>query len=245
MTQILANAGAVTLTKTWYVDGTGTDVDDVTIGVVDGNGDEIVASGTATTNGGSGVYTYALADQPNPDLLTVTWTDVSSGDTRVDRIELVGAWLFTEAQARAFSAKADAAAANIPLASDTEYPDATLADERARITDDLENWTGRSWIPRYCRMKLQGTGGAHLDLRNGIPVDSTGNPLHRPGRLDSIGTLLSVDVGGTAVTVGDIEVDPSRNRLLHKTGTFAASTVSNPFNVTVEYVYGLPILSTA
>ena len=243
MNQVLANAGSVTLTKTWYQSGTPTDVDDVTIGIVDGNGAEVVAVPAATTNAGSGVYTYTLADQANPKLLVATWTDTSTTDTRVDRLEVVGGFLFTENQARTFAAKADATSALKPLASDTEYPDDTISDERARLTDDFEQWTGRSWVPRYARVELAGNGRSVLSLRDGFARTSDGYQLHRPGRFNDIAVLLSVTVGGTAVDVADVEVDPTSGRLIRSdSGYWDWPTLTSPFNVVVEYVYGLPYI---
>jgi hypothetical protein len=243
MSQLLAGTGPFALTKTWYVDGTATDVGDVTVGITDGNGDEIVAAGTATTNNADGTYSYTLADQANPDQLKITWTRTSTGADLVDNVELVGNWLFTEAQARAFGAKADATSALKPLASETEYPDSTISDERARIADDLEFWTGRAWIPRYARIELNGNGRTWLNLRDGICRTSDGYTLNRPAKYADIGKLLSVAVDGTAVTLTDLEVDQTRAWLLHKNGSFTAGTVTTPYNVVVEYVYGLPYIS--
>lgn len=243
MTQLLAGAGPYSLTKTWYVDGTATDVGDVTIGVVDGNGDTVVASGTATTNNADGTYTYSLADQPNPDQLKVTWTRTDTGADLSDDIELLGAWLFTEAQARAFNAKADATSALVPLASSTEYPDDTIADERARIQHDLERWTGRSYVPRYARVELSGSGTRSLSLSGGRTVTSDGYVLDRPGRRMDIGPLLSVTIGGTSVAVSNFVVDQAGEQLLRTDGSFTHATTTNPYNVVVEYVYGLPSLS--
>jgi hypothetical protein len=243
MNQVVANAGSVTLTLTWYQSGTPTDVDDVTIGIVDGNGVEVVADETATSNEGSGVYTYTLADQANPNLLLATWTDVSSGDTRVERLEVVGGFLFTENQARTFAAKADATSALVPLASSTEYPDDIIADERARLTDDFETWTGRSWIPRYARVVLSGNGGSVLSLRVGKCVTSDGYKLNRQGRRNDIAELLSVTVGGTTVSTSDVEIDETLGRLIRTSGVWTAASVTDPFNVVVEYVYGLPYLA--
>jgi len=242
MTQLLAAAGPYSLTKTWYVDGTATDVGDVTVGITDGNGDSVVASGTATTNNADGTYTYSLADQPSPDILTVTWTRDDTGADLSDRLELLGNWLFTEAQARAFQGKADATSSLLPLASSTEYPDATLADERARITDDLEQWTGRSFIPRYARIELPGNGQSTISLRDGFCRTSDGYTLNRPGRFNDIGVLLTAKVGSTAQTASEIKIDPVRGRLVHTTGYFTEATITNPFNVVIEYVYGLPYL---
>jgi len=238
--QLLAGAGPYALAKTWYVDGTPTDVGAVTIGIVDGNGDVIVAAGTSTTNNANGTYTYSLADQAAPDQLTLTWTRVSTGADLVDRVELVGNWLFTEAQARTFAAKADATSALIPLASSTEYPDPMIADERARICDDLEYWTGRGWVPRYARLELVGTGTAALELRNGICRTADAYMLNRPGRLNDIAILLNVTVGGSTVSVADVEIDTLRGNLIHKSGFWTNGIITNPYNVVVEYVYGLP-----
>jgi len=243
MSQLLAGAGPYSLTKTWYVDGTPTDVGDVTIGVTDGNGGEVVAPLTATTNNADGTYTYSLADQANPNILTVTWTRSDTGADLKDRLELVGGWLFTEAQARAFSAKADATSALVPLASETEYPDATIADERARITEDLEYWTARGWVPRYARLELAGNGGSSLSLRDGFCRTADGHNLHRPGRLSDISQILSVTVSGTSVTTTNVEVDPVRARLIRTdSGLWTLPTTSSPYNVVVEYAYGLPYL---
>jgi hypothetical protein len=242
MTQLLAGAGPYSITKTWYVDGTPTDVGAVTIGIIDGNGDEVVASGTSTTNNANGTYTYSLADQAAPDVLVLTWTRVSTGADLVDRMELVGNWLFSEAQARTFAAKADATSALIPLASSTEYPDAVLADERTRITDDLEFWTGRAWIPRYARLELNGNGSSVLSLHKGICRTADGYGLNRPGRTADIAELLSVTVGGTALTLTDIEIDPIVGRLINKGGVWTAATTNDPYNVVVEYVYGMAYL---
>ena len=241
MSQLLAGAGPYSLVKTWGVDGTATDVGDVTIGVVDGNGDEIVAAVTATTNNADGTYTYSLADQANPDQLKITWTRADTSADLVDRVELVGNWLFTEVQARTFHAKADATVALKPLDSPTEYPDAIIADERLRILDDLEQWTGRSWVPRYCRVELKGRGSPILPL-SGIPRTSDGFALNRSGRSTDIAQLLTLSVGGTSQTVGNYVLDPVGGNLISKAASFPSAPASNPYNVVAEYVYGMPTI---
>ncbi len=238
MSQLLAGAGSYSLVKSWEVDGTATDVGDVTIGIVDGNGDEIVAVLTATTNNADGTYTYSLADQPDPDQLTITWTRTDTGADLIDRIELVGNWLFTESQARVFHAKADATSALIPLASATEYTDAMIADERLRIQDDLEQWTGRSWVPRYCRVELQGNSSPILPL-GGIPRTSDGFSLARSGHTNDVAQLLTLTVGGVSQTVTNYVLDPVGNNLISKAATFSPATLADPYNVIVEYVYGM------
>jgi hypothetical protein len=240
LSQLLANAGPYSITKTWYVDGTATDVGTVTIGFVDGNGTEVVAAGTATTNNADGTYTYSLADQTNPKQLKATWIRSDTSAELVDRIEVVGNWLFTETQARSFGAKADATSALKPLASATEYTDAILSDERSRIVDDLEYWTGRAWIPRYARVELNGNGRSILPLKNGICRTADGYQLNRSARLSDIAEILSVTISGTAATLADFEVDSLRGNLINTTSHFTVGTVTVPYNVVVEYVYGMP-----
>jgi hypothetical protein len=64
-----------TLSTTFYSGETATDADgSVTIGIVDEAGTTVVASATATTSAGSGVYTYSLAAQSNLKKLTATWS---------------------------------------------------------------------------------------------------------------------------------------------------------------------------
>ena len=230
MTQLVAQRGPYSLTHTWYVDGTATDVGAVTIGVTDGNGDTTVAASTATTNNADGTYTYSLADLSTVDYLTATWTRSDTGADIVTRIEVAGDFLFTEAQARAHDSSA--------LSNTTTFTDAMIADERARITDDLEQWTGRSWVPRYCRAEFAGTGTYDLWLADGSPRLSDGTRLFRPGRTADIATVLSVTVGGTAVSTANVVVDGPR--LIRTDSTWTTPTRSNPKNVVVEWEYGLP-----
>lgn len=228
---------ATDLVLTVEEDGTANDIGTITVGVVDGNGDEVVASGTAVTDNGDGTYAYTLAAQTNPDLLTVTWTE-AGGTELVTRLEVVGGLLFTEAQARSFQAKADASTAVTPLKNTSEYTDQMVADERERILNDLENWTNRGWIPRYARVELTGRGGYELDLADGQCRTSDGHVLHRPGRLKDISQILSVTADDTSIATSNFVV---RGRKLRRTdNTFPIATIADPFNVVVEYVYGLP-----
>lgn len=216
-TQILRYTAA-SLTFTWYTDGTADpNIDAVTIGIVNDDGDTIVAAGTATTDNGDGTYTYAVANTltATPDLWTATWTDTSSGDDQTTRIEVVGGWLFTEAEARAFDGAA--------LTSTTSYTDAWLAEQRVRITDEFEQILGAAPVPRYRRETLPGSGGHVLDLERPYVTE-----------------VISASVGGTAQTLGDlVVVGAVDNRLHHTTSTWTAGTTSDPRNVTVEYVHGL------
>lgn len=227
---LLNNAGPYSLTKTWYVDGTATDVGTVTIGVVDANGDTVVATGTSTTNNADGTYTYSLADQTEPNLLTVTWTRSDGNGDLVDHIEVVGSRLFTEAAFRAFNDDQFSSAAN--------YTDADIAAARDAVTEQLERWTGIGWVPRYCRLEAPGSGRYGLLIDRGFARTAAGTPLDRPGRTRHIGQIISATIGGTAITAS--EVIPFEGYFRRTTSTWTASSYSNPLNCVIEYTYGQP-----
>ena len=225
---LVANAGPYDLTKTWYVDGTATDVGTVTIGIVDGNGDTVVAAATATTNNGDGTYGYTLADQTEPGVLYVTWTRGDGNGALTDVVEVVGSKLFTEAEFRAHNGD--------QFSSASRYSDAAIAAARDAVTEQLEQWTSQAWVTRYCRIVLPGSGDRILYLNDGNPRTSTGEPLARPGRMRHIQSVLAASVNGTSITASNVIADRG---VLHRTdGTWSSPTTSNPLNVVVEYSYG-------
>lgn len=211
---ILKNTGPTTLTKTWYVNGTATDVGTVTIGIVDAAGTVVVAALTATTNNGDGTYTYSLAIQTQVSELTVTWTD-STGQSLVDEIEVRGNHLFTEAEARAFH--------GAELANATTYPDGDIAEARDRIMDEFQQICGVSFVERYRRDQLPGTGGRVLFVK-----------------YPHVQSVLSATVSGTTVPVANVvATTPDGKGLWRTNGTWTRGTASNPLNVVVEYSHGL------
>jgi len=228
MSALIKNTGPHVLTKTWYVDGTATDVGDVTVGVTDSTGAVVVASGTATTNNTDGTYTYTLASQTAVKMLTVTWTRADTSATLVDTVEVAGGQLFTEAQARAFDLSA--------LTSATTYTDNAIAVEHDRIADLLEQWTGRSWIGRYRYAKLAGTASRNLYLDD--ILWSTG-PSNGDGAQKDVIEVITANDGST-VTTSNIVLT---GRNLYRTdATWTVATASNPQNVTIQYEYGMPHL---
>jgi hypothetical protein len=65
--------------------------------------------------------------------------------------------------------------------------------------------------------------------------------LQRPGYVRDVSRLLSVTVGGSVVSVSDVTL---LGGILWRDGAiWTQPTVSNPLNVVVEYVYGLPAAS--
>jgi len=226
---ILVDAGPHTLSWQYREDGDAADPGTTTIGIVDGNGDVVVAAGTATSGTGTDPRTYSLAAIDNPTELLATWT--YSGGTITDRISVVGGWLFTESQARTFDNA-------VLAATGTVVPsDAAIAEERDAIAADLERWTGRSWIPRYCRVEADGTGTRELWLDKGIARTADGRKLTCPGRATDTIELLSVTVNGTSVSTANVAV---LDGVLWRTdSTWTEATDSARFNVVVEFVYGV------
>ncbi len=217
---ILKSTGPTTLTKRWYENGTQADVGTVTVGVVDSAGTTVVTAGTATTKAGSSTtttYSYDLAIQTAVKRLTVTWTRTSSGATLDDTVEVVGAVLFTEAEARTFTVTG----AQTPLSSESTYPDATIAEARDRITDLFEQYCGISFIPRSYHLETGGSGTRTLEI-----------PHHK------VTQVLNCTIGGVAQTVSAIV--PMRNQRLlhHTTATWSWPSDADPHNVHVTYEHG-------
>ena len=224
---------SVVLTLTAYSDGTATDQGPFTIGIVDANGDTVVSSGTAVSDGSDGTYTYTLAAQSDPAFLTVTWTETGgSGPDYTTYVEVVGNVLFNEYELRNFDDQQLSA-------SNLNPSDSSILLVRQRVTEYLEQQTGRSWIPRYNRVVLNGSGNYDLYLDDGYPRTSGGFTLHRPGSLRDISEILAAN-DGSAVTVSNITHYPE-GHLVRSDATWTKPTSTTPLNTTVEYVYGLPV----
>lgn len=233
--QIVSKFGTTTLRYTWVnAAGSATDVGTVTVDITDGNGSAVVSAGSATSVG-TGVYTYDLDLQSDPNQFTVVWADADSDARRTQYVEAVGALLFSEADARSFKAKADAASHLKPLGSESEYPDETIASMRAAVTDDLERWTSRSWIPRYARVEFCGTGTNVLEASDGECRTADGFTLNRPGRYNDIASILSVTVDGETV-------DPDNVKGSFGTLVRSGAVWPSGADIIIEYVYGLPDL---
>lgn len=224
ITRILQNTAA-TITWTAYEDGTQTDIGTVTIGIDDQDGTEIVAAGTSVTDNADGTYEYAITAAKTGTLgrWTVTWSE-AAGETFTTYIEIVGSLLVGESDLRAHDLSA--------MASTTVYTDAMLASARDGALDKLEQWTGRSWIPRFGQVQLAGNGDYSIWLADGIRKYGGG------GWSSDILSIQSATVSGTAVTVGNIVVDSLTSELIRTDGVWTQATRTNPRNVTVNYTYG-------
>lgn len=164
-----------TLSQQWYEDGVAADPSGVTIGIVRADGTTLVAAGTATSGTAAAARTYNLTTTHTAllDRLTVTWTSSTKG-TVVSYVEVVGGFLFTIAEARAFG---------LALAT---YPTADVIVMRTTVEQEIEKACGCAFVPRYAHETLNGTGSSSILLR----------PL--------ISSVRSASVDGTAFTAGDL-----------------------------------------
>lgn len=210
ISQILKNTAA-TLQVTFSVgDASGS----VTVTVTRADGTAI-ATGAATTHPGPvGVYTYALAPQTELDSLTATWSGTFGGVVQSVQTfaEIVGGYLFTLSDIRAFGDRT--------LANSTTYPDADLREARERITDMFQDVTQTSFVPRYARDTLDGTGTSRIWLLR-----------KRPRR------IIAATVDGT--TLSDLTIlKPYPTGRLERTTGLWGTGILNRQNVTVSYEYG-------
>ena len=221
---------AATITFTAYSDGTQTDLGTITIGIVDANGDTVVASGTAVTDNSDGTYEYTVAKQSEPNFLTATWS-VAGGADFTTYIDVQGSVLFNEAQLRGFDDQA--------ISDTTAYTDAAIAETHQRVIERMEAFTGRAWVRRYNRMVLPGSGSRFLALELDKSVTAAGITLNRPGATQDIISPVIRANDGAAVTVGNITVLPGG--ILQRTdAAWTQAQSDSPLNVTIEYEYGQP-----
>jgi hypothetical protein len=175
----------VTLTHTFYVDETPTDLSGactVTVKRLDGT---TVTSGTATHPGGTGIYTFPVPEQAQVDMLTVDWSGTLAGAVVSvrDYVEVVGGFLFGLAEARA---------KHPGLANTTAYPSTLLAAKRIEVEQECERICRRAFVPRFARVRLSGNDQDRLPIPN---ADGRGSELR---------TVRAVSVGGVAWSAPDV-----------------------------------------
>jgi len=228
MEQILRNT-PITVKFSVYNGGTLTDTDVLpSITAVDAAGTAVTVGAVSTS--GTGVYQATISGQSDLKVITATLTGAIGGESvaLVQVFEVVGAVLFTEAAFRAFNGSA--------MSSESSWSDDAIAAARTAVTDQLEHWTGRSWIPRYARAEFAGTGTYILDAAVGRYVSSSGDMLRRPGSFRDIRTVISAN-DGSAVTASNVISDG--DGLIRTDGVWTAATTADPMNVTVEWEYGV------
>lgn len=218
-TRVLKTA-ASTLEHTFYVDEDGTDSSTtVTAAITDANGTS-VATGNATS-AGAGRYTFALAGQPQPALLTATWSATIAGAAVVetDTVEIVGGFFFSLAEGRGSDSS---------LADTGKYPTSKLITARLEVEQECEEICDRAFVPRYRRVVLDGTGTSELLLAGDNDIRSVRAVSIAPRVGEAFVPLTSGELAKLTVT-------PDRV-LLRTDGNVFTEERSN---VIVEYEYGL------
>jgi hypothetical protein len=154
--QILASTAA-TITATFCdQDGDAADpAGTVTVGVADEAGTTVVAAGSATATGSTGVRTYTLtaAATSVPKILVATWTNGTI--TTTTRAEVVGGYYASVRQVR----DSDAV-----LEDPRKYSAAQIVAARRAVEREFEDFCGVAFVPRYRRVRLDGTGRDELVL---------------------------------------------------------------------------------
>jgi hypothetical protein len=127
----------------------------VTVGVVDEAGATVVAAGTATTTGSTGVRTYTLSASATsePRVLVASWT--TGTVTVTTRVEVVGGFYASVRQVRDSD----------PVLDDPrKYSSAQIVVARRAVEREFEDYCGVAFVPRYRRVRLDGTGRYELVL---------------------------------------------------------------------------------
>ncbi|BCJ45319.1 hypothetical protein GCM10010168_85880 [Actinoplanes ianthinogenes] len=225
LTRIARNT-AGTLSTTFLLDEIPTaSSTSVTYAVVDAAGAS-VATGTATP-GDTGEYSFVLPAQAALKTLTVTWSGTVGGSaaTITTGAEIVGGFFFTLAEGRGSDGS---------LADTGRYPTEDLIAARLEVESECETICDRSFVPRYDRVILDGTGTGQVLLRHSDPARSVADVR----AIRSVRMADSVDgtfVAFTAAELADLAVTGDGTLIRTGGGYF----VEGRANVVVELEYGL------
>ena len=184
------------------------------------NGTAVVTDAATTSGSGAAARTYTLTSSHTAllDTLTVTFASASLSQSVSETVEVVGALLFTEAEARAFDGGA--------MSNQSTYTDAAIEEARARITDQFETICGVSFVPRYRLDTFNGLGGAYLLL-----------PRQKVTAIRSVEYRSSGAATWTAYDsddLADLYIEPWGELLRESRGTF----LSGRRNIRVGYEHG-------
>lgn len=219
VTRILRTSKA-TLSKVIYLDESATAAAGsvvVTVRRLDGT---LVDTQTATGPDAGNTYTYTYPGSDTLDELVVTWSGTFGGDAVVldqDRIEVVGAFFFGLAEARAIDPT---------FANTTKWPTSMMVERRTEVEEECELICGQAFVPRFARATVSGTWRTTIALPHTM-----------------IRTIRSLSVGGTAFTSGQLadlgfdDIGP---------GSISVSSLFPPSwewrgarrNIVVEYEHG-------
>lgn len=152
---------AATLTIQVYEDGVAVTPDGtpaVKVTIVTGDGVTLVDNQDATLAGSLATYDLTPTQTADVNTLTATWTietaDGEPVETFTTEHEIIGDFLFTIADARAWEGG--------ELADSASYPDAAIRSYRDGIQDAFEQITKHAWGLRFRREIHDGDGSDEL-----------------------------------------------------------------------------------
>lgn len=213
----ILRGAAATLEVTFYADGVVADPGVTTVSVTRLDGTAIV-TGAATSGAGAAARTYALGAEHTAelDVLTVAWDSATYG-TVEQTIEIVGAFLFTLREARAWDSGT--------LANTATYPAMAIEDARQAITDEFERVAGVSFIPRIRQATVDGDGTSGLflpDIRvRAIRRVETLDPATLAWAAytaDELATVALAGVGRISLSAGTFPAGRANVRVTYETG---------------------------
>lgn len=182
----------------------------VSVVVTRADGTTLLTSGAANADTDVvGRYTRAAsaANLATLDLLTATWTDAGDSSAHTTLIEIVGGFYFSFREATEWHP------------SLSQLDEATFTRVRAEAVEELEWITDRSFVPRFGRVTLDGTGEVGLTLP-----------------WNDLRTVTAVTVDGSAYGAGELAALHVTGRRLEQDNDWWPAGQSN---VTVAVTYGL------
>lgn len=181
-----------------------------TADVVDSNGVAIAGSPLTATHGSTGVYTIALPSTLTTlDVYDVTW-NLPDSTTRTTQFELVGSFLFAQADLRALDSV---------LNDEATFPDAAIVKARQNAEERFEK-----------------AGNVSFTLRGGREYhDPTGTDTLL-SRYEELRSLVACTIGGNAIAVSDVSVYPD-GRLRYPAGWGLFNGTPRTIMTLVEHGY--------
>lgn len=191
MTQRILQGTAATLVYD-HLDATGAAVDaagTMTCEIRTADGTVVAPAGEPTVHPAAGRYTVNVLPDETADLtvLGVDWTDSAYPTvSHATEHEIVGGFLFSLADLRAWEAGR--------YASPSAFPDARVLEVRDFVEEEAAYICGRSFVPSYRRLVLDGTG-----------TDTIATGIWFPNRVRTAKVLASAgSTSSTSLTAGQL-----------------------------------------
>ena len=160
--KVLRNS-AEDLEVTFYSAETATNVStgSMTVGIVDEAGRVVTAAGTSTTTSSTGVYKYTLQAQSDLKRLTATWSGTfGTAMEFTTQHEVVGGVYATPIEIRNMDSISGEA---------STFPTADLVEATTWAEAVIDDYCGTSFVYRYERDVLNGTGSDRIKLSRMFP----------------------------------------------------------------------------